>query len=170
MALWSDEDFQRVAVTTKLSSRTLAACRDVLVNGLSGVDSGAKHGLLTPQISRALKQLKTLQSELTASVDLMQDSKIALHDYAVKEAKAAAIGAAVVRDAEPGREYEGPTFLRTPGFIIQKVGRDLVIHDLGKLDCVPGANVNLSIRYPEDGKLASVKIKVQEKNIPGVER
>lgn len=52
---WTEDEFKRVAATTQLSSRTLAACHDVLVGGVSIGDAAARHGLITPQVSRGIK-------------------------------------------------------------------------------------------------------------------
>ncbi len=55
---WTEDEFKRVAATTQLSSRTLAACHDALVCGVSIGDAAARHGLITPQVSRGLKILR----------------------------------------------------------------------------------------------------------------
>jgi hypothetical protein len=56
---WTEDEFKRVAATTQLSSRTLAACHDVLVGGVSIGDAAARHNLITPQVSRGIKIIQS---------------------------------------------------------------------------------------------------------------
>lgn len=53
--IWTDDEFQQVAITTNLSIRTLSACRDVLVGGMSCTNSAELHKVLPLQISQGLK-------------------------------------------------------------------------------------------------------------------
>lgn len=55
---WTEDEFQRVANTTRLSNRTLAACHDVLVGGVPSVDAATRHGVVPPQVSRGLKEFQ----------------------------------------------------------------------------------------------------------------
>lgn len=170
MHLWTEDAFQRTAISTKLSNRTLAACHDVLVDGLSGVEAGLLHHILPPQISRGLKVLRDRQAEMMENVGLMKDSKMELKSYAVQEARGIAGGDLVVEDAEPGRRYEGPGIVKTLGFMVQRVGRVGVIHDLGKLQQLPNMNAQLEIEYPKDGGLALVNEKLPDRGRNGIER
>lgn len=170
MRYWTEDEFQRTALSTKLSERTLAACRDVLVDGLSGVEAGLRHQILPAQISRGLKGLRERRAEMSESVELMKDSSEAMKAYAIQEARVAAPGFAGVEDAEPGRQYEGPGVMKTPGYFVQRVGTSLVIHDLGKLQQSPNMNARLEIAYPRDGGLASVKEKALDHGKGGVGR
>lgn len=55
---WTDTDLLRAAQKTKLSSRTLAACRDVLVRGLAASEAAEKNNVLPPQVFRGLNALR----------------------------------------------------------------------------------------------------------------
>lgn len=60
--VWTETDFQRAASQTKLSKRTLRACRDVLIEyGTIGTAS-VRHGVLPPQIHRGLSILRQAES------------------------------------------------------------------------------------------------------------
>jgi len=164
---WTEEDFQRVALSTKLSEKTLAACRDVLVEGKSGVDAAMLHGVLPAQVSRGKKNLEERLQELSANVEKMSNSREAMKEYAIREAKLFAAGLARVEEAVPGGRYEGPGVLSTPGFIVQRVGRDLIVHDLGKLSQTPNLHSRLEIEYPKDGGMASLVEKMERASDKG---
>jgi hypothetical protein len=66
MAVWTDAEFQRVALDTRLSKRTLAACRSVLVDGMTGVEAGELHSMVPAQISRGLGPMRDRRDELRA--------------------------------------------------------------------------------------------------------
>lgn len=170
MSLWTDDEFQRSAINTRLSNRTLAACRDVLVNGLSGVEAGTIHQVMPPQISRALKLLREQQAEIIASGKVLIASKEVLKSSVVQEARSVAGEDLVIEDAMPGRLYEGPGIVKKDGFVVQRVGLVGIIHDLGKLQQSPNMNARLSIAYPKDGGLASVNEVVPERSRGGIER
>lgn len=155
--MWSPEDFQRVAVSTKLSARTLAACRDVLVDGKSGVDAAAEHGMPPPQISRGLKILRDRQEEMIKSAKYLTQDTNLLKFTAEQVAKNIIGDEFEIEDAQPGKRYEGMPVVNTHGFFVQRVGRSGVIHDVGKLDQVPAMNSRVRIEYPKDGGLAKVE-------------
>ncbi len=158
MGLWTEEEYQRTANSTKLSKKTVAACRSVLVDGLSNTEAATLHGVMTQHISRSLKALRDRQAEMVKTVESMSVSRDTLRAYALQEAKAVAVAAGrwEVEDAQPGRSYEGPVIMQTPGFMVQRMVRTLVIHDLGKFREPPNISDNLKIDYPEDGGLAVV--------------
>ena len=56
--LWTESEFERVAGVTGLSTRSLMACKAVLVDGLSFADAAVKHKLYVSQITRGLKELR----------------------------------------------------------------------------------------------------------------
>ncbi|MHB1489788.1 MAG: hypothetical protein ACYCTH_04750 [Cellulomonas sp.] len=64
--VWTGADFQRATARTTLSNRTLAACRDVLVDNASIGMAATRHGVLPPQIYKGLNELR--QSELSARI------------------------------------------------------------------------------------------------------
>lgn len=162
MSRWTEDEFQRVANNTRLSTRTLAACRDVMVHGLTGVDAGKAHDVLPAQISRATANLRAKHEELVKSVALMRSSSSEMKAIAFSQAQKLAIfGNLPVVDAEIGQSYIGPCAGVTPGFVIQRVNEPtkcLVIHDLGKLATGPDINKRMAISYPKDGGLASVGV------------
>lgn len=148
MSLWTDPEFQRSALGTRLSDRTLAACRAVLVDGLSGVEAAAAHKMFPAQISRALGVLRDKQAEMINSAKTRKDDGALLKFTAEQIAKGMVGDGLEIVDAKPGKTYEGPVIVNTHGFLVQKVGRRGVIHDLGEFDKMPPANVPLSITYP----------------------
>ena len=161
--LWTEEEFQRIAINTRLSSRTLSACHDVLVDGLSGVDAAKLRSVLPTQISRSINAMRDRQEELLKSVAVLSESANAMKLIAVKEAQQLGGEKAVIKEAVVGQAYEGTCLQITPGFAIQKVGRFLVIHDLGRLSQEPPTGKRLKIEYPEGGGLASVSESVKDK-------
>lgn len=57
---WSEAEFNQAVslLNAKLSSRILAACKDVLVNGKSSVDAGRLHDVLPANISLKISELR----------------------------------------------------------------------------------------------------------------
>lgn len=167
--LWNDTDFQRVVNSTKLSNRTIEACRDVLVNGMSGVDAADKHSVFPGQISRALKAIREQSVNTTDFVKSMIDSTDAMKAYAISEAKVEFPALEVV-NIELDKTYSGPIVMKTPGYVVQRDGRSLVVHDIGKLERSPGMNNDLDITYPEGGGKASVVDNVKDKGVDDLGR
>lgn len=164
MSAWSDEEFQRVALSTKMAKRTLDACKEVLVNGRDGKDVADEKGMLPGQISRGIKLLRETQVEMVESVKKMRRSTESLRSYAIDSARALVRGNWGVKDAEPGNRYEGVCIMQTPGFMVQQVDRDLVVHDLGKIDTALVMMKELAIDYPADGGMARVEPVVRRMN------
>lgn len=55
---WTEDEFLQVAITSQLTKRTLDACHDVLVGGISSSEAAIRHGVIQPQVSRGLKILQ----------------------------------------------------------------------------------------------------------------
>lgn len=165
---WTEEEFNRVAPNTRLSTRTLNACRAVLVDGRPGKEVSEDLKIVHPQISRGIRVLEKAAAELSEAAKIIGTTQETLKAYAVQEARLSLGEGVAVRDAQPGGVYEGPPVLKTPGFLVQKVGRDAVIHDLGKLEYSPNMNAwRLEVIYPKDGRLASVAEKQPEQSRGG---
>ena len=161
--LWNDTDFQRVVNSTKLSNRTIEACRDVLVNGLSGIEAGDKHNVLPAQISRALKTIREQAVGMPDIVKSMIDSAGAMKAYAITEAKID-YPALDVEEIQLDKTYSGPIVMKAPGYVVQRSDRTLVAHEVSKLERSPVGNSDLNITYPKSGGLASVIDIVKGKN------
>lgn len=153
---WTEADFQRVAHNTKLGERTKEACRSVLVDGVSGVDAAAKHKVFAAQISRGLATLRERKQKMVQSAVSLQENTALLRFTAGQVAKAMFGEGLVVEDAQPGKQYEGPVVVNSHGFVVQKVGRSGVVHDLGNLDKLPVLNSPLTISYPKGSGQATV--------------
>lgn len=151
MSRWSEEDFLRVAHSTKLNARTLAACHEVLVGGVPGVEVAARLQIFPAQISRGVGILKSKHHEMIESAGALMVDKNLLKYTMVQIAKCMVGEKFSVSDAEVGRTYTGPIILNTHGFLVQKVGKHGVAHDLGQFDKIPPLNALLSITYPENG-------------------
>lgn len=157
MSLWTESEFQRVALTTKLSERTLAACRDVLIEGASGIDAAATHKMFPAQISRAIGVLRDKQASMIESAKTMNEGAHLLKFTAAQAAKKIVGPGLAINDAELGKIYVGQVIVITHGFVVQKVGQSGVMHDLGNLEKMPPLNVSLTITYPKYSDKASVK-------------
>lgn len=155
-SLWPEAEFQRVAISTKLSERTLAACRDVLVHGVAGIDSASTHGLKSSAISRGLGVLRDRREEISKSAGVFLNEGLLLRFAAAEAAKQFAGDGLTIVDAHPGFKYEGKIVAATHGFAVQQQGRFGIMHDLGNLDRIPTINTLLTIDYPIDGSKASV--------------
>lgn len=151
MSLWNEKDFQRVALSTKLSERTQAACRAVLVDGVTGVEAAAQWQMFPAQISRSISVLRNKQSQLLESATTLQNESSLLRHTAALVAKTMFGEKFNVVDAVPGQAYDGPLVLNTHGFMVQKVRAHGVTHDLGAFDKPQPLNVPLRIDYPMDG-------------------
>ena len=169
MSLWPEVEFQRVALSTKLSERTLAACHDVLVDGMSGVDAAARNKMFPAQISRAVGTLRDKQLSMVELAETLKDEGALLKFTAHQVAKTL-MGEAAVLDAIPGQSYDGWIVASTPGFLIQKVGRCAVVHDLGNFEEIPKPNSATVISYPDNGMKAVLSESALVDRRQGVER
>lgn len=157
MGEWTSEEFKRIAVSTKLSDRTLAACHDVLVEGKSGVVAGLDHQMAPAQVSRGLRVLRDRQSELIRSAHNMKIDTNLLKYTAEQIAKNIKGEGFDIKDPQSGRRYEGVPVVNTHGFLVQQVGRSGIIHDLGRLERVPTMNNKVGIEYPAGAGQAKVE-------------
>ena len=169
MSLWPAVEFQRVALSTKLSERTLAACRDVLVDGMSGVDAAARHKMFPAQISRSIGKLRDMQLSMAEIAEAVFDEGTLLKFTAHQVAKTL-MGEAAVLDALPGQSYDGWIVASTPGFLIQRIGRVAVVHDLGNFEEIPKPNNATVISYPDNGMKAVLSESALVDRRQGVER
>lgn len=162
MRLWAEEEFDRVAQNTRQSANTIAACREVLVHGMTGVEAGQKHGVLPPHVSRGIKVLEERRKELRK---WDQQNRKALQTMEVAASvtgllKAAALEAArsikgdgwIIREAIPGEIYEGSGVVKTGGYYVQDIGRVGVVHDLKNVDLDPELGKRVEITYSKSGK------------------
>ena len=156
MTKWSAAEFDRYAIGTKITERTLDACRDVLVNQVPGVEAARTWKLFPAQISRAIATLEAKKEEMVNSAKELQEDSALLKFTATKVAEQIFGSSLNVKDAVAGKSYEGPTIVCTHGFAVQRVGRGAVLHDLGMLDQVPTPAVSINIAYPVDGQKAKV--------------
>lgn len=160
MAIWTKDEFHRVAAKTELSKRTLAACLDVLVNGMTGGEAAALHDMKAPQISRGLGTLRERQQELKAEAELLMGEGELLKSknkaYVSQLAKNIVGDGLTISDAEPGKVYEGRAIVDEHGLVVQQVGRVGVVHDHRNLESIPVLGSMLTIAYSKDGGRASV--------------
>lgn len=170
--LWTDEEFDRAAQMANRTVKTLAACRDVLVEGMSGVDAARKHQTFSAHISRAVhalsEQKKLIEQAEKNSAAQLANSKI----EASQSAKKLLGPGLMIADAVAGNTYDGPVIAQSDRFFVQHIGRFGIVHDVEKLMQPLNLNVNTVIAYPENGDRASVneKINVVERRIAVMER
>lgn len=179
MDRWTELELQRVAHETRIADRTLDACRDVLVNGMSGSEAARKHQMFQSHLSRALKNLKDKQAEfgsLAAAAEASRDSREAstgvLRHMAQEIAKGVLGPGFSTSMAEPGRTYSGPVVVSTNGYIVQKVGRSGILHDKGSFDAVPELGDHVEIEYPVEPGRAKVRpvLEAQRSRQQGLDR
>ena len=156
MSIWSEVEFQRVALSTKLSERTIAACHDVLVSGMSGTEAAARNKMFSAQISRSIGTLKDKQFSMVEAAKMRNDESALLKFTAHQVAQRLLGESVVIADARPGDHYDGVILARTPGFLIQKIGRMAVVHDIGKFEEVPELDSAILISYPNNGMKAVI--------------
>lgn len=160
MSVWTESEFQRAAAKTELSARTLAACSDVLVKGLAGVDVALAHNMKRSQISRGVGALRERQEELKAEAELLMGEGELLKSrnkaYVTQLAKNIVGEGLAIVDAEPGKIYEGRAIVAELGLVVQQVGRTGVVHDYGNLKELPPIGVLVTIAYAKDGGRAAV--------------
>jgi hypothetical protein len=171
---WSASVFDKVAEQTQLGPRTREACRRVLVNGEKGVEVAKDMGILSAQISRGVSGLRRQLVELGDLSTQHYEQAVGAHrvetdtsrDMAVRKARDLVGESLVVKDALPGQVYIGKPLIKTPHHVVQSTGREAVIHELAKLERAPNMNFPmLEVKYPADGRLASV-----QETAPGQER
>lgn len=156
MRLWSDAEFQRVARHTRLAARTLEACHDVMVDGMSGADAARKHKLFHAQVSRSVRALHDRQEAMVNSaVEITIDNEALLKFTVLQIAKKMMGDKFEIVEASPGATYEGPIMNNSHGFLVQRVGRSGVLHDVGVFASPPPLNCPLLITYAKDGLTAT---------------
>jgi len=165
MERWTEDEFRRVALNTRISKRTLDACKDVLVDGLSGVAAADKHKMFAPQISRAITTLREKQAEMMEFASVSKDAD-EMRQYVATEVARTLYG----QDfqcalAQPGQAYEGPLVVQSTGYLVQKVGRIGILHDQVRFsNDPPPLHTDLRIAYDKNGGLAKIgPVQVQEK-------
>ncbi|WP_304350887.1 hypothetical protein [Comamonas testosteroni] len=168
MDRWSEDELRRVAAETRLSARTIDACRDVLVMGMSGVSAAEKHKMFAAQISRSLTTLREKQADMNKPVGLGPES-VGLEQYIASEVARALMGQDFeCRLAQPGQSYEGPMLAQSKGFLVQKVGRSGILHPVAGFDHIPTMNTPLTVSYEKGSSKAQVSMS-QERS-KGIER
>lgn len=157
MALWTEELFKQVAQSTKLSEGVKLACHDVLVDGFETKEAAERHGKLSPAVSRGLSTLRTKLKEIEQAAMSIRDLRESLKVSAINMARGLTGESLKVIDAKPGHSYQGKVLCRNEGYLVQNIGRDAVIHDVGKLEKIPGSHENLvEISYKTPDGMASV--------------
>lgn len=167
---WTEEEFQRVAQLTRISERTLEACKDVLVNGMRQYAAAEKHKMFDPQVARAITILRTKQAELVDISAVEQDSAQMAQLVAAGTAKALFGPNFNSRLAQPGQSYTGLAAFESSGFLLQMVGSGGILHDLTKLAERPAPKSKVCITYDKKGGLARVTTPVEHAKDSGLER
>ena len=156
MNLWSEEDFRRAALQTKIAERTLEACRDVLVEGVTPTDAAAKHHIFISAISRATGTLREKHDQMIESAATLAQSREVMKLTAIQVAQNIVGRPLTIKDAEAGKTYEGPIIANTQGYVVQSLGRTGVIYDLGQFQDQPPLGQYLRIVVPSQGGLLKV--------------
>jgi hypothetical protein len=151
MMLWSETEFDRVSKGTRLSIRSLNACRDVLVNGVSPGIAAREHKMFAAAVSRSLGLLREKQAEIQLGAQAYIENNMNLKIAAELVARALMGTGAMLFDPSPGQNYEGQVLAVQHGFAIQKIGMFAALHDLGVLPELPKVGDKVSITYPRDG-------------------
>lgn len=168
MERWTEDQLRQVASLTRVKERTLDACRDVLVEGMTGIAAAEKHKMFPAQISRALTTLRDKQAEMIEKVTVRNET-LNLEQYIASE-----VGRALVGDdfqcnlAQPGRVYEGNMLALSKGYLVQKVGRTGVLHPVNAFERIPALNQPLTVSYEQANGKATVT-EVQDRS-QGIER
>lgn len=170
--LWTDEEFDLVAKNVGQSTKTLAACRDVLVEGLSGVDAAKKHQTFATHISRSINALNEQKKLLEAANAKASGGLLLSKSEAALSAKNLLGPGLMIVDAVIGNTYDGAIVAMSDLCCVQHIGRFGVLHELDRLKQPPNINVNAIISYPANGDKAFVneKVTILSKEKHGVER
>ena len=163
MSLWTETELIRVARHTKLATRTLDACREFLIDGITGVEAADKYKIFPATLSRGVRTLEEKRVEMVKSAS-SNLSDVSLIKFATGMRAKELFGASLnIVDAQPGKTYQGEVVLIDQGFLVQKVGRNGVVHDVGALIAVPALNSRMLISYPKSIGLATVA-QIDQKN------
>lgn len=153
------ELFERLAQERpRLSDKSLAAARLVMVDGVRPGDAATRVGILPAQVSRTTRALYEAESELretgkltSISTDLVERNLDASYTLAVSQLRNQMGDEVLVSTAEANRTYSGSVKVRTDLHLVQDVGRGkVVVHELAKLDRVPQLGQSLDIAYSND--------------------
>jgi hypothetical protein len=163
MKRWTEKEFDSVIEhMPRLAENTVKACREVLVNGLTGAEASRITGVLPPHISRALAKLGVKREELHENLLNQAKSLKVMNNAASIDSilRVAAMEAArsikgqdwIIRQAQPGQTYEGNGVVMTGGYFVQDVGRVGVLHHVHNLNVEPILGKRIEIQYSEQGK------------------
>lgn len=170
MERWTEDEFRRVARVTRISERTLDACKDVLVDGMTGIAAAEKHKIFAAQISRAITTLRDKQTKMIEFASASKESDEMLQYLATEVAKALHGQDFQCSLAKPGQAYEGPVVVQSKGYLVQKVGLSGVLHDVARFSALPALHENLRIVYDKEGGLAQVGPVLTQEKDKGPER
>jgi hypothetical protein len=131
--------------------------------------AAALHKVFPGQISRAVGKIRDSHASMLETAESLAEEGQLLKFSAHQVAKNL-VGDKRVIDAQPGQAYDGWIVASTPGFLIQKVGRSAVVHDLGRFDAIPKANSAVQISYPQLGDKAVVSESALVERRQGIER
>lgn len=154
---WSESDFQRVAKQTRLSERSLFACHQVLVHGVSSVLAAAEQQVFPSALSRAIGVMRDKHESMVEVANQLKEDNVLFKTTAIQVAKSIVGDNLGISDAVIGRVYEGRGISNINGYFVQKISpTTAVIHDISRLNVEPAMNALLSIAYPGYGKKAIV--------------
>lgn len=151
MSLWSESEFQRVALGTRLTDSSVNACREVLVFGVPTGVAARNFKMFASQVSRSLGILRDHQTEMVKEAQGQLENGVVLKQAAESVARSLLGDGSLVFDPSAGQNYEGSVLAVQHGYVIQKMGRFAALHDLGKFAEPPRIGAMLSISYPRDG-------------------
>ncbi len=151
MNQWAEVEFERVSRGTRLSDRTLVACREVLVDGKSQGLVAREHNMFPAQISRSLATLRDKQEEMKVEAKAFIKTQLTLKVAAEVLARKIMGEGAQLFAPEAGQEFEGQIVAVDHGYAIQKIGRCAALHDVGRLPESPKVGDNILVNYPRDG-------------------
>jgi hypothetical protein len=164
---WTEDEFRRAATGTRLSPRSIEACRDVLVEGMTGIAAAARHQMLPAQLSRALGTLRERQADFERLATGRAKSG-EMEVFTASEVGRAIYGPGFQSSLpDPHTTYEGPVVGCTPVYLIQKVGRTGILHPLSRLGEVPAVHSNVRISYGD--RLEPARVETTQQAARGAE-
>lgn len=159
----NDQEFNELVNGTRLSRASREAARLVFVEGRSQVEAGAEMNLSKSRMTQIVSVVRRAEQErqqqqppsLGEGKGLLAVVE-ASYAFAVKAAREQLGDDVQIQSPRENAKTVGAVLARLDFHLVQSVGRNtVVVHELAKLDRVPGVGRHVAIQY-QDGKGAVV--------------
>lgn len=149
----NEDRFNELVEKTRLSEKTRELAKRIFVEGLSQPEAVIVSGLTKQRVNSIVDTIRKLEQEDQAlALGSKHADPVAVieasYAFAVKAARDQYGADVNIKRAPENFKLTGPIIFNTDFHTVQFLGRDsVVVHELAKLDRVPGVGKSVSIEY-----------------------